>query len=63
MFIYLQDVTNAVDTLCDYTKRKIYDQTLTTPKPSTSTTTNYPQSSCREYTTRLGMANLLHAKN
>ncbi|XP_026812990.1 dnaJ homolog subfamily B member 12-like [Rhopalosiphum maidis] len=39
------DVTNAVDTLCDYSKRKIYDQTL--KKPSTSTSTNYSQSSYR----------------
>lgn len=61
MFVYLPDVSNAVDTLCDNTKRQIYDQTLIKPKPSTSRTTNYPQSSCREYTTRLEMANLLHA--
>ncbi|CAH1708296.1 J domain-containing protein DDB_G0295729-like [Aphis gossypii] len=42
-----KDVSNAVDTLCDNTKRQIYDQTLIKPKPSTSRTTNYPQSSCR----------------
>ncbi|KAL4149208.1 hypothetical protein QTP88_003197 [Uroleucon formosanum] len=38
-------VTNAVETLCDYTKRKIYDQTLR--KPSTSTSSHYSQSSYR----------------
>ncbi|KAL4088526.1 hypothetical protein QTP88_023620 [Uroleucon formosanum] len=38
-------VTNAVDTLCDYTKRKIYDQTLT--KPSTSTSSHNSQNSYR----------------
>ncbi|XP_060879681.1 uncharacterized protein LOC132951761 isoform X3 [Metopolophium dirhodum] len=38
-------VTNAVDTLCDYTKRKMYDQTLR--KPSTSTSSHYSQSSYR----------------
>jgi len=39
-------VTNAVDTLCDYTKRKMYDQTLR--KPSTSTSSHYSQSSYRK---------------
>nr|WOX63133.1 dnaJ-like protein subfamily B member 14 [Myzus persicae] len=42
-------VTNAVDTLCDYTKRKMYDQTLR--KPSTSTSSHYSQSSYRHQPT------------
>lgn len=37
--LYISVVSNAVDTLCDHTKRKMYDQTLR--KPSTSTFNHY----------------------